>query len=118
MELSTLLFTLISAVIIYVFFNNQRKRSKIPDGCISLPGPKPLPIIGNLHQMKNNRNNGSFQDRIDDWTKEYGPMFQIHFGAEKVIIINDYEIVRDLLVKRGTIYSSRPVSNEKRKFTM
>src|SRR5256885_5890755 len=105
MEFSTLLFTLISIIIIYIF-NNQRKKSQNPNGSIFLPGPKPLPIIGNLHQLKDVH----IQDYIDKMTKEYGPMFQIRFGAETWIILNDYEIVRDLLVKRGAIYSSRPVS--------
>lgn len=105
MELSTLLFTLISGVIVYIFFN-QRKKSQFPNKSISLPGPKPLPIIGNLHQIKD----VPMQDFIDKFSKEYGPIFQVHYGAETWIILNDYEIVRDLIVKRGAIYSSRPVS--------
>src|ERR1044072_383708 len=105
MELSTLLFTLIFAVIIYIFFN-QRKKSQIPNGSVPLPGPTPLPIFGNLHQI----NNVPAQDFIDKFSKEYGPIFQIRSGAETWVILNDYEIVKDLLVKRGAIYSSRPVS--------
>ena len=105
MELSTLLFTLIFAIIIYVFFNNQRKKSQIPNGCIPLPGPTPFPIIGNLHQI----NNVPIQDFIDRFSKDYGPIFQVHHGAETWVILNDYEIVKELLVKRGAIYSSRPV---------
>lgn len=105
MELSTLLFTLISVVIVYIIFN-QRKKSQFPNKCISLPGPKPLPIIGNLHQIKD----VPMQNFIDRFSKEYGPIFKVHYGAETWIILNDYEIIRDLLVKRGAIYSSRPVS--------
>ncbi|CAG8524038.1 813_t:CDS:10 [Rhizophagus irregularis] len=103
MELSTLLFTLISVVIVYIIFN-QRKKSQFPNKCISLPGPKPLPIIGNLHQIKD----VPMQNFIDRFSKEYGPIFKVHYGAETWIILNDYEIIRDLLVKRGAIYSSRP----------
>jgi hypothetical protein len=104
MELSTLLFTLISGVIVYIFFN-QRKKSQFPNNSISLPGPKPLPIIGNLHQIKD----VPIQNFIDKFSN-YGPIFKVHYGAETWIILNDYEIIRDLLVKRGAIYSSRPVS--------
>ncbi|RGB22412.1 cytochrome P450 [Rhizophagus diaphanus] len=107
MELPTFLFTLFFAAIIYVFFNNQRKKSKIPNGCIPLPGPTPLPIIGNLHQI----NNVPIQDFIDKFSNEYGPIFQVHYGAETWVILNDYEIVKDVLVKRSAIYSSRPYND-------
>ncbi|EXX77028.1 uncharacterized protein OCT59_006648 [Rhizophagus irregularis] len=107
MGLPTFLFTLFFAAIIYVFFNNQRKKSKIPNGCIPLPGPTPLPIIGNLHQI----NNVPIQDFIDRFSKEYGPIFQVHYGAETWVILNDYEIVKDVLVKRSAIYSSRPYND-------
>jgi len=106
MESSTLLLTLIFAVVIYIFFNNQRKKSQIPNGCTPLPGPTPLPIIGNLHQI----HKVPIQDFIDKFSKEYGPIFQVQYGAETWVILNDYEIIKDLLVKRGAIYSSRPVS--------
>jgi hypothetical protein len=106
MELSTLLFTLTFALVTFIFFNNQRKKSQIPKGCIPLPGPTPLPIIGNLHQI----HNVPVQEFIDRFTKDYGPIFKVHYGAETWIILNDYEIIKDLLVKRGAIYSSKPVS--------
>src|SRR5579871_4397610 len=104
MDLYSLLFTLTFAIVIYIFFRNQR--NKIPNGSVPLPGPKPLPIIGNLHQV----NISDFQGYVDEMTDKYGPIFQFRLGVETWIVINDYEIIRDLLVKRGAIYSSRPVS--------
>ncbi|CAI2165793.1 3274_t:CDS:2 [Funneliformis geosporum] len=104
MESITLLFTLLFATIIYILFETQRKKSNLPNGSIPLPGPKPLPIIGNLHQLKGL----SYQGFVDEFTKKYGPIFQVRFGANPWVVINDYEIIRDLLIKRGSIYSSRP----------
>ncbi|RFU27833.1 hypothetical protein B7463_g8500, partial [Scytalidium lignicola] len=70
------------------------------------PGPRPLPIIGNLHQSPQNYPWRVYQE----WTKKYGPIFRLQYGFNTVIVLGSYEAAHELLNKRSNIYSSRPRS--------
>lgn len=75
-------------------------RSRLP----SPPGPRPLPIIGNIHQAPK-----TYRERAyHEWTKIYGPIYKMQYGPQSVIILGDYETAHQLLDKRSNIYSSRP----------
>ncbi|KAF5867860.1 putative cytochrome p450 protein [Botrytis fragariae] len=68
------------------------------------PGPPTLPIIGNLHQMPRNKAHLQFQR----WAQEYGSIYSLILGTKVVIVLSTDQAVKDLLDKRGGIYSSRP----------
>ena len=68
------------------------------------PGPKPLPIIGNIHQLKGQNAVHQFQA----WHKLYGPIISVQLGPKTVISIGSHRVARDLLTQRSQIYSSRP----------
>ncbi|KAK7932647.1 Cytochrome P450 monooxygenase yanC [Apiospora marii] len=70
------------------------------------PGPPALPLIGNLHQIPTQKRWLQFQR----WAQTYGPIFTVFMGSKPVIVLTSPETVKDLLDKRGHIYSSRPVS--------
>jgi cytochrome P450 len=63
-----------------------------------------LPLIGNLHQLPLTGRKKTFQD----WHKKYGPIFSLKLGLETVIVLGDHHTSKELLDKRGGIYSSRP----------
>lgn len=69
-----------------------------------LPGPSPLPIIGNLHQAPS-----SYPERVyHEWSKKYGPIFKLQYAQQKIIMLSNFEVAKDLLDKRSAIYSNRP----------
>ncbi|KAG9496323.1 hypothetical protein J7337_012909 [Fusarium musae] len=70
------------------------------------PGPPTLPIIGNLHQIPNRKRHIQFQK----WAEEYGPIYSLILGRKVMIVLNSDQTVKDLVDKRGGIYSSRPES--------
>ncbi|KAJ6024768.1 cytochrome protein [Penicillium herquei] len=73
-------------------------------GGVLPPGPNTKPIIGNLHQFpKKNR-----AETFDRWHKAYGPVVGLKLGLKKLILIGTYDAARELLDRRGAIYSSRP----------
>ncbi|KAF6829462.1 cytochrome p450 oxidoreductase [Colletotrichum musicola] len=68
------------------------------------PGPKGLPIVGNLKDLPPP---GSFGSK--HWLKfkdEYGPLSSITIMGNTIILINDAQLALDILDKRST-YSSR-----------
>ncbi|KAL4881003.1 cytochrome P450 [Aspergillus karnatakaensis] len=68
------------------------------------PGPKPLPLIGNLNLIPPSKAFTLFHQ----WTKQYGSMIGLKFGPANVVVLNNWRDVQELLEKRGHIYSSRP----------
>lgn len=68
------------------------------------PGPPTLPLIGNLHLLRQEKVYLQFQE----WAKEYGPIYSLILGSRIVIVLNSDQAIKDLLDKRSNIYSSRP----------
>jgi cytochrome P450 len=83
-----------------VLFPGKRRSHVLP----LPPGPKPLPLIGNLHQAPSVYPWRVFQQ----WSKQYGPIYRLQFGPSTIIMLNNHETAHDLLNKRSSIYSSRP----------
>ncbi|XP_063771235.1 cytochrome P450 2K6-like isoform X2 [Pseudophryne corroboree] len=94
----------LSAVVILLLtyvYNNQKQNSKnFP------PGPKPLPIIGNLHMIdKNKPINTCFE-----MSKKYGPVFCLHLGLLKMVVLSGYDTIKDALINHAEEFSDRPVA--------
>ncbi|PGH01629.1 hypothetical protein AJ79_07877 [Helicocarpus griseus UAMH5409] len=68
------------------------------------PGPPRLPLLGNLHQAPVDTPWVTFRE----WALKYGPIMSVQFGKDTLIILSDPKIARELLEKRGGIYSTRP----------
>lgn len=70
------------------------------------PGPPTLPLLGNLHQIPDQKRHLQFEK----WAREYGPVFSLMLGTKAMIVLNSDQAIKDLVDKRGAIYSSRPES--------
>lgn len=68
------------------------------------PGPKPLPVIGNRHQVPNELTFLKFHQ----WSKIYGPVMHLNMAGKPVVILSTVEAASDLLSKRSALYSDRP----------
>ncbi|EXJ70408.1 uncharacterized protein A1O5_06476 [Cladophialophora psammophila CBS 110553] len=68
------------------------------------PGPPTLPIFGNLHQVPSEKTYLQFQK----WAEEYGPVYSLMMGTKPTIVLSSDIAVKELLDKRGGIYSDRP----------
>ncbi|KIJ70482.1 hypothetical protein HYDPIDRAFT_23584 [Hydnomerulius pinastri MD-312] len=74
-------------------------------GPLPPPGPKPIPIIGNLLDMPKEKPWETFLE----WGKEYGDIVSIDVMGQRVIILNSANHALNLLEKKSTITSHRPV---------
>ncbi|MBL4799335.1 MAG: cytochrome P450 [Oleispira sp.] len=59
-----------------------------------LPGPRPWPLVGNSLQVKLSR----LHQDIEGWAQQYGPVFKMHLGPTKVLVVADHK-VEGLLLK-------------------
>ncbi|KAF8062615.1 hypothetical protein N665_1196s0021 [Sinapis alba] len=70
------------------------------------PGPKGLPLVGNLLQVISQRRHFVFLMR--DLRKKYGPIFTMQMGQRTMIIVTDEKLIHEALVQRGPTFASRP----------
>lgn len=94
----------IALVAILIFLLNELYRWSIR--VKGIPGPRGLPIVGNLHQI-GEKVIPPEQYRL--WSLKYGPVFQIQLGNKPILVINSAAAAKDLLIKESGSLNSRPL---------
>ncbi|PCJ01143.1 MAG: cytochrome P450 [Flavobacteriales bacterium] len=61
-----------------------------------LKGPKGLPIIGSIHKIEL----ANFHNQLEEWSEEYGKVYKLILGPNKVTVITDPEITQTMLKER------------------
>jgi Cytochrome P450 len=90
-------------VLFSVYEARRVAKSKRTKGS-SLPGPRPLPFIGRVHDLPVQY----MWLKFKEWADKYGPIYYTSmFGAE-FVIVSDETIAEELLVKRAKYNSDRP----------
>ncbi|XP_056261449.1 cytochrome P450 2K1-like isoform X1 [Seriola aureovittata] len=67
------------------------------------PGPRPLPLLGNLLQMDLKRP----YKTLLRFSKKYGSVFTIYMGAKKVVVLAGYKTVKEALVNYAEEFGDR-----------
>ncbi|KAI0632676.1 cytochrome P450 [Trametes polyzona] len=68
------------------------------------PGPRGLPLIGNVHQLPIS----GPEKALYKWRKRYGDVVYFRIFRTPAIALGSIEAARELLDKRSAIYSDRP----------
>ncbi|XP_012891557.1 PREDICTED: cytochrome P450 2A3-like [Dipodomys ordii] len=76
---------------------NQKLWKKLP------PGPTPLPLIGNYLQL----DTGDMYNALMKIGERYGPVFTIHLGIRRVVVLCGYQTVKEALVDQAEEFSGR-----------
>ena len=61
-----------------------------------LPGPRGVPLLGNLHQIRFKR----LHLILEDWAERYGPMFRIRIGPHCIVVLSDASAIHRVLLQR------------------
>ncbi|XP_069461878.1 cytochrome P450 2K4-like [Ambystoma mexicanum] len=83
-----------------LYINHGRKSNKYSN---FPPGPRPLPIIGNLHIL----NLKKPYLTLKELSKTYGPVFSVQMGSRKAVVLAGYEAVKDALVNHAEEFGER-----------
>ena len=72
-----------------------------------LPGPRGLPLLGNLHQI----DSGKLHLILEGWAAQYGPTYQIRIGRRRLIVITDPKWCDQILRARPETFSRGAVQS-------
>lgn len=95
---------LLVAILIFICIKSFNSDSKTGSSTNIIPGPRPLPIIGNLHIM----NLQKLHKSLGEMSKKYGPIYRIHLGNVRAVVLSGYETVKDALVNHADEFAERP----------
>lgn len=65
----------------------------------NLPGPRGLPMIGNLHQILGGRLS-RLHLKLEEWADQYGDMYLIRYASRPVLVLSDRSAVQHVLLNR------------------
>ncbi|KAM0559990.1 hypothetical protein ACHAPJ_003945 [Fusarium lateritium] len=89
-------------LVYYLVFPKKQTGLPLP------PGPKPLPVVGNMFDLP-----PAGVAEYKHWAKHkdlYGPISSLSVLGTNLIVLNDKDAIHELLEKRSTKTSSRPWS--------
>ncbi|KAF8884166.1 cytochrome P450 [Infundibulicybe gibba] len=95
---------LAGAVLILVFLRYYKNRSVDPNNLPYPPGPKGLPLIGNLLNAPTEKQWLVYME----WAKTYGDIVHFKIFDQSFVILNSLKRTTDIFDKRSSSYSSRP----------
>ncbi|KAM5539713.1 hypothetical protein V8D89_006526 [Ganoderma adspersum] len=79
---------------------NRSKKVPLP------PGPRPLPIVGNLFDIPKAFSPREYRELSD----KYGDIVHLHAFGQRIIVLGSLEVATELLDKRSVRYSGKPYS--------
>ncbi|XP_070836474.1 cytochrome P450 2K1-like [Chaetodon trifascialis] len=99
---TTLLGAFALLLVLYIVsssFTSQEKRKEPP-------GPRPLPLLGNLLQLDLKRPHKT----LCELSKKYGSVFTVYLGTNKVVVLAGYKTVKEALVSNAEAFGDREVT--------
>ncbi|KAJ7460740.1 cytochrome P450 [Mycena latifolia] len=91
----------LAVLALFLVFKLATRRSVPP----SPPGPKRLPLLGNLLDMPSQKE----WIKFSEWGDTYGDISSVSVFGQQLTILNGVQVAMDILDKKSSIYSDRPV---------
>ncbi|KAL0578229.1 hypothetical protein V5O48_003766 [Marasmius crinis-equi] len=104
MDNKTFLLPAVGIVTVLAIFRYGHAALKRSNPAPLPPGPKGIPILGNILDLPRTRPWITFAK----WAQEYGPITHVRVLGQSIIVLNDATDVFGMLDKKGKQYSNRP----------
>ncbi|XP_029914375.1 cytochrome P450 2K1-like [Myripristis murdjan] len=101
-SLTTFLGTVVFLLVFHLFSSSFSSQEKMKEP----PGPKALPLLGNLLQMDLKRP----YITLCELSKKYGSVFTVYLGPNKVVVLAGYKTVKQALVNHAEEFGDRHIS--------
>ncbi|KAK0061488.1 cytochrome P450 II f2-like protein II [Biomphalaria pfeifferi] len=99
MDSITLGLMFFTSVLVYAYYRFAKKFLNVP------PCPvRPLPIVGHLLTLKADQ-----RPQFKKWREQCGDIFSVYLGSKLLVVINDFDLIKETFVKRAEEFSDRPV---------
>ncbi|KAK5584714.1 hypothetical protein RB653_006330 [Dictyostelium firmibasis] len=82
--------------------HRSEKENRIRKINSKIPGPKALPIVGNLHELKNDP-----LTRFQNWYEKYGAIYSIRMGNIDSVVLTGYPIIRKAFIENSNVFAPR-----------
>jgi cytochrome P450 len=73
-----------------------------------LPGPRTLPLLGNLHQI----DRVHFHRTIEDWAGKYGSLYRVTVPRGAFLVVADHELIAQVLRERPGTFRRPAITAE------
>ncbi|KAJ6746290.1 CYTOCHROME P450 83B1 [Salix koriyanagi] len=107
----SLFFLVILSLPIFLLFllkkNTTTKTSRLP------PGPRGLPLVGNLHQL----DSCNLQKHLWQLSQKYGPLFTLRLGFRRTLVACSAKMAKEILKTHDLEFCSRPVLTGQQKLS-
>ncbi|XP_059161772.1 cytochrome P450 2G1-like [Physella acuta] len=88
-----------SAIFTFIYLWFMRPSVNLP------PCPtRPLPFLGHLLTLEDNP-----RSQFKKWHQELGDIYSLCMGSKLVVVVCGYDLIKELLLKRGDEFSHRPL---------
>lgn len=93
----SLIFLVCMLITKYYFSSEKKSQSVLP------PGPRGLPIVGNLLQLGKNPHL-----TMTELSRHYGSVYKLMFGSRMVVVLNGVDAIKQALLRQPLDFVMRP----------
>ncbi|OXB55485.1 hypothetical protein ASZ78_016456 [Callipepla squamata] len=81
----------------------QSRRQRVPKGLRSPPGPRGLPLLGSVLELRKNPHLV-----LTQMSRKYGDVMEVTIGSQPVVVLSGLETIKQALVRQAEDFMGRP----------